>query len=367
MTDTKPEIIKPTIEVIDVPFKKTHRLFAVIALISIILSLSVAGLLFYIYKSNTTANILYEQKIKTLSQQFSSQAEQQSKQYQNNQLLNDQVKQLKIQLLNTQNKNKLYSADIQALQRNIAESNVRHPNDWILSEVEYLINLAGRKLWLEHDLTTSISLLVAAEQRLVEMRDPSLNPLRRALLEDINKLEALPHHDVDGAVLALASLERRIDKLVLFDLNKPDAKANINREVSSDINDWKVNLTLSWNTFVESIIQTSHRNVPIDVLLSPELSWYLKENLRNHLFKAEFALYREQQELYDVALENAVKLIEFYYDISDEETKQFQLSIKRLSKQKVSAVYPDQFKSAPLLSRIIKQRINRSLAIDKVE
>ena len=29
MTDTKPEIIKPTIEVIDVPFKKTHRLFAV--------------------------------------------------------------------------------------------------------------------------------------------------------------------------------------------------------------------------------------------------------------------------------------------------------------------------------------------------
>ena len=367
MTETKTEIIKPTIEVIDAPFKKIHRLLAIMALISIVLSLSVAGLIFYIYKSNTTTNVLYQQKIKTLSQQFTSQAEQQSKQYKNNQLLNDQVKQLNIKLLDTQSKNKLYSADIQALQRNVAENNVRHPNDWILSEVEYLINLAGRKLWLEHDLTTTVSLLVAAELRLVEMRDPSLNPLRRALLEDINKLKALPHHDVDGAVLALASLERRIDKLVLFDLNTADVSTDIDRELSNDIGDWKTNLTISWNTFVESIIETSHRDVPIDVLLTPELSWYLKENLRSHLFKAEFSLYREQQDIYDIALENAAKLIEFYYDTSDEGTKQFLLSIKRLSKQKVSAVYPEHFKSAPLLSRIIKQRVNKSLAINKVE
>lgn len=373
MTDTNNTIENKseTSEVIDTPSKKTNRIYIAIAIIVIIISSAVAMFGFYLYQSLSETNADYKQKIQILATQLESQVAQQNQQFQDNKNLNEkfkaQVQQLNSQLLDTKNKNKLYSSDVQALQRSIAETNIRHPSDWILSEVEYLINLSGRKLWLEHDLKTTISLLAAADQRVVEMADPSLNPLRRALLEDINMLEALPKRDIDRVILALSSLERRIDKLSIAGLEMPEMSENADTDISTDVGDWQDNLGKSWNVFIESFIVISHRDTPVEALLSPEQAWYLKENLRNHLSKAEFAIYREQQDIYDIAMQNAMQLVELYYDMSDNSTQQFYDSIKRLSTQKVSVTYPDQFKSAPLLARIMKQRISKSVVIEKAE
>ena len=375
MTDINTEnqniLVTPEPEVVDDKSPKKSRFVIVIVIFLILLSLFIIGFGYSLYKNNSVTNTLYKQKIEMLTSQLASQVEQQDKQFQQSKSLNNniktQVEQLNIQLLDAQNKSKLFSSDMQALQRNMAEKNIRHPSDWILSEVEYLINLSGRKLWLEHDLTTTISLLAAADKRIIEMGDPSLNPLRRAVLEDINMLEALPKNDPDSLILALSSLERRIDKLIIAGSKMTEASQAEDGPVSSDVADWEANLNKSWDTFVESFIVISHRDTPVEALLSPQQSWYLKENLRNTLSKAEFAVYREQQDIYDLALQNALKLIEVYYDMEDKGTEQFHTSIKRLSKQTVSVTYPDQFKSAPLLSRILKQRISKSLTIESAE
>lgn len=375
MTDINTEnqniLVTPEPEIVDDKSPKKSRFVIVIVIFLILLSLFIIGFGYSLYKNNSVTNTLYKQKIEMLTSQLASQVEQQDKQFQQSKLLNNniktQVEQLNIQLLDAQNKSKLFSSDMQALQRNMAEKNIRHPSDWILSEVEYLINLSGRKLWLEHDLTTTISLLAAADKRIIEMGDPSLNPLRRAVLEDINMLEALPKNDPDSLILALSSLERRIDKLIIAGSKMTEASQREDGPVSSDVADWEANLNKSWDTFVESFIVISHRDTPVEALLSPQQSWYLKENLRNTLSKAEFAVYREQQDIYDLALQNALKLIEVYYDMEDKGTEQFHTSIKRLSKQTVSVTYPDQFKSAPLLSRILKQRISKSLTIESAE
>ncbi|WP_025564779.1 uroporphyrinogen-III C-methyltransferase [Psychromonas sp. SP041] len=358
-------------DVVNKKRKKSSRLLVIIALIFIIILLCIIGYGFYFYKNNVVNNTTYQQKIETLASKLESQVTQQNTQFLQSKSLNDnfktQIERLNIQLLDAQNKSKLYSSDMEALQRSVAETNIRHPSDWILSEVEYLINLSGRKLWLEHDLKSTIALLSTADKRIVEMGDPSLNPLRRALLEDINMLEALPQRDVDGVILALSSLERRIDKLVVAGLEVPEINQTKDKEVSDDVADWEMNVDKSWNSFIESFIVISHRDKPVEALLSPEQSWYLKENLRNALSKAEFAVYREQQDIYDLALQNALKLVALYYDMEDKSTQQFYTSVKRLTKQNVSIDYPDQFKSAPLLSSILKQRISKSFTIENAE
>lgn len=199
------------------------------------------------------------------------------------------------------------------------------------------------------------------------MGDPSLNPLRKALVEDINMLESLPKQDTDSAALMLSSLEQRIDKLPMVGLEMPDPGDNTQTDVSKNVGDWKENLGKSWQAFIENFVVVSHRDTDIKALLSPKQAWYLKENLRNNLSKAEFSLYREQQDIYDIALLNSLQLIEQYYDISDTNTQQFYKSLQDLSKQKISATYPDQFKSAPLLSRTIKQRMSKSPINGNVE
>ena len=342
---------------------KPSQLALYSALLSLVLIVvCVAGAL-YFYKINQALIDSHQQQLNSLSEKLNvdkSALLKQSKEMKST--LDTQIEQVTLQLQETNNDSKIIKTDIQSLQRSFAETNIRHPNDWILSEVEYLVALAGRKIWLEKDIKSAISLLMAADQRVVELNDASLSPLRSALLEDVNQLEALPKRDTDGVILMLSSLERRVKTLRSNSLTVPDANEKVDNEISTDINEWDTNLIKSWNVFINSFITVNKRDDKVEALLSPEQSWYLQENLRNNLAKAEFAIYREQQDVYDLALENIEALLTNYYDLQDNNTKHFNQSIQRLSKRKIALKYPEQLKSAPLLERIVEQRLEKSLA-----
>ncbi|MFT6985163.1 MAG: uroporphyrin-3 C-methyltransferase [Psychromonas sp.] len=350
---------------------KSSKLVIYLALFSFVLLLAAIALGGYLYKENKTVNSQQQLEISQLSGQLAAQSKAASTQVEQALRLQSdfktQMEQVNIQLQQVKNENKLYKTDVQALQRSLAQTRVRHPNDWMLAEVEYLVTLAGRKIWLERDIPTAIALLLAADQRVVELSDSSLSPLRAMLLEDINLLEALPKRDPDGLVLALSNLERGIDKLLIAGLKTTDGADKIKADISTDINDWQENLVNSWSDFVAGFIVINKRDAKLQAQISPQESWYLKEKLRNDLAKAEFSVYREQQEIYDIALHSAAQLVKNYYDLNDNTTSHFYQSIQRLSKRKISINYPDQLKSAPLLDRIINQRVKKSLASARVD
>lgn len=367
MTETDVKIEnKETAESAENKGSKSQRIALFCGLLSLVLIVIFAFFAFTIYKQNKVLLGTQQMQLTQLTDRLSAQSAEQSTQLRQTikikTTLEAQVEQISLQLQQANNDNKISKTDIQSLQRSFAATNIRHPNDWILAEVEYLLTLTGRKIWLEKDIKTAISLLIAADQRIVELNDASLSTLRGALLEDINTLEALPKRDTDGVILTLTSLERRVDKLRSTSLLMPDPDENIQTEVSTDINEWDSNLIKSWNVFIESFITINKRESKVDALLSPEQSWYLQEHLRNNLAKAEFAIYREQQDVYDIALENTLMLLKNYYDLKDNSTGHFYKSIQRLSKRKVSIKYPDQLKSAPLLERVIEKRLLKSLA-----
>ncbi|MFE8730636.1 uroporphyrinogen-III C-methyltransferase, partial [Aeromonas hydrophila] len=81
--------------------------------------------------------------------------------------------------------------EMQGLQNRVLDLNDKRPNDWMLAESEYLVRMAGRKLWLEHDLVSAITLLGNADERIAALNDPSLMPIRKALAEDITKLKGM--------------------------------------------------------------------------------------------------------------------------------------------------------------------------------
>lgn len=350
---------------------KSSKLAMGIALLALLLTLIAIVCGAYLYQENKLSNNQQQTNIAQLNEQLSVQKKEQNTFSQKALLLQSdlktQVEQVNLQLQQVKNASKLYQTDMQALQRALAEAKVRHPNDWILAEVEYLVRVAGRKIWLERDIPSAIALLLAADQRVVELSDASLSVLRAALLEDISMLEALPKRDPDGVVLALSALERRINTLVVTELTQSETVAKSETKLSADVNDWQKNLAKSWSHFVESFIVINKRETQLQALLSPEQRWYLKENVRHALAKAEFAIYREQQGIYDLALQSAANLLKNYYDLSDSATNHFYKSVQDLSQRKISIDYPDQLKSAPLLERIIEQRVKKSLASSRVE
>ena len=53
----------------------------------------------------------------------------------------------------------------------MADVKGRRPNDWLLAEADYLVKLAGRKLFLEHDVESATQLMESADQRIASLND----------------------------------------------------------------------------------------------------------------------------------------------------------------------------------------------------
>ncbi|MUK67856.1 uroporphyrinogen-III C-methyltransferase [Aliivibrio fischeri] len=250
---------------------------------------------------------------------------------------------------------------IASLQLAIADIKGRRPNDWLLAEADYLVKMAGRKLWLEHDVVSATRLMENADQRISALNDPSLTPLRRAMADDIATLKAIPLIDRDGLVLKLNSLEQQINKLPLASAVLPEADAVEEKHVSTNINDWQSNLKQSLNDFAGHFITYRVREGNVIPLLSPEQHFYLKENIKGKLLLASKALYREQSEIYATSLESAKLWSSQYFQQDDPAVKSFMAQLDSLAKYKVDVRYPKKMKTQALLSDFISERLRRNV------
>lgn len=257
---------------------------------------------------------------------------------------------------------------ISSLQMALAEMKGRSPNDWLLAGADYLTKMAGRKLWLEHDVNSATVLLEAADHRIAELNDPSLKDLRLALNNDITSLKAVARVDRDGLVLRLTSLEQHVDSLPLANALMPKALEQKAQTVSQSVNDWKANLMTSLENFSDHFITYRKRDGNVVPLLSPQQDFYLQENIKNKLETAIRAVYREQGEVYKQSLITAQKWAEQYYDMSSPAVQSFVKTLEQLENQNIEAVYPKQLKAQAILTNIISERLRsqvKSLATEE--
>ncbi|HHX8280557.1 TPA: uroporphyrinogen-III C-methyltransferase [Vibrio diabolicus] len=250
---------------------------------------------------------------------------------------------------------------IESLQLAVADVKGRRPNDWLLAEADYLVKLAGRKLFLEHDVESATQLMESADQRIAALNDPSLVKLRKAMANDITKLRIIPLIDRDGLVLRLTALQQQVDKLPLANALLPEAEAVENTEVSEDIANWQDNLMTSLKDFSENFITFRTRDGNVIPLLSPEQHFYLKENIKAKLETAIKAVYQEQGEIYTTSLKTADKWALAFFNQDDNSVKEFNKTVNQLSQQNIQVEYPTKLQSQSQLSDVIRERLRREV------
>ncbi|PPA29486.1 heme biosynthesis operon protein HemX [Aeromonas jandaei] len=252
--------------------------------------------------------------------------------------------------------------EMQGLQNRVLDLNDKRPNDWMLAESEYLVRMAGRKLWLEHDLVSAITLLGNADERIAALNDPSLMPIRKALAEDITKLKGMPRIDREGLTLKLAALEDQIELLPLSAVNMPEAKQEQDQAVSTNPDEWESNLKKNWVKFTENFITIRRRNGAVEALLSPQQEFFLRENLKTKLLQAQLAVYREQQSLYEDSIDKAQRWLTQYFDTDNSATHYMQGELDKLKGEQIQISYPEQFKTQAMLEQVLTERLQRILA-----
>ncbi|PWF63102.1 uroporphyrinogen-III methylase [Shewanella sp. BC20] len=302
--------------------------------------------------------LLYQQ----MQQQLQTQIQVQTNK---NQALQDQLQQALLapnqriaqleqqQLSNTKTFQELakLASDQNQLQDRLNKLAQRSPTHWMASEAEYLVNMAGRKLWLEKDPRTATDLLKSADETIAAMNNPALLPIRKALAKDIAATTNIKSADIEGSVLALDALIDQLDKLPLSRADA-DASAPEDTTISGDLNDWQSNLSKTWKALTQDFVTIRHRTADAPALLAPEQQWYLVENIRHKLLQSQLALYRYDRAAYHQSLMMARQWIQTYFDVQAHPTSEAIAEIDKLATLELDPITLKSFAAKPLLLQL---------------
>lgn len=273
------------------------------------------------------------------------------------------IKQQADQLTQAQRQQDALAKKLEEVQEKVAVISGSDAKTWLLAQADFLVKLAGRKLWSDQDVTTAAALLKSADASLADMNDPSLISARRAITDDIASLSAVSQVDYDGIILKVNQLANQIDNLRLADNNDDDTPMDSDSdELSSSISEWRVNLQKSWQNFMDSFITVRRRDETAVPLLAPNQDVYLRENIRSRLLVAAQAVPRHQEETYKQALDNVSTWVPAYYDTEDATTKAFLEDVDKLSQQSITMNVPESLQSQALLEKLMQTRVRNLMA-----
>ncbi|HCR4096200.1 TPA: uroporphyrinogen-III C-methyltransferase [Providencia rettgeri] len=324
--------------------------------IAIAIIIAIGGGLYYFTQQNNATLVNENNELK---QQLSDLIEQQNSDRQRLDALITANTEMKNQSREYEDRLNRRMQELQAHVTALSSSDVK---SWLIAQADFMVKMAGRKLWNDHDPVTAAVLLKSADSSLAEMNDPSLLDIRKSINNDMAKLATINQVDYDGIILRLNQLSNDVDNLRLADLNSGDAKNEDNAEVSDDISDWQQNLSRSWKSFTNDFITVRARDGSEAPLLAPNQDIYLRENIRSQLLIAAQAVPRFQEETYKQSLEQASTWVRAYFDTEAPETKAFLSTIDELINQPIDVEMPDALESQEKLEKVMQTRVRSLLA-----
>ena len=244
-----------------------------------------------------------------------------------------------------------------------AQANAQQPTDWLFSEADFLLNNALRKLVLDNDVDTAVSLLKLADETLAKVNNSQSAAIRSAINQDLKQLLSVAGVDQNAVMQKLSQLANTVDELPVLDVNFGDDQNAT--KLSDSLSDWAENAEKSATSFLNHFIRISPKHgVDRKELLAPNQDIYLRENIRLRLQLAIMAVPRQQNELYKQSLEAVASWIRSYFDTNVEVTQSFLKSVDELSEVSIYVDVPSQLQSLSMLDKYL----NRTpLDVQKVE
>ena len=239
---------------------------------------------------------------------------------------------LEVKIAESQNQQVALEAMYQELSRN--------RDEWSLTEIEQILSIAAQQLQLAGNVPAALIALQAADSRLQRIDKPQLASLRKVIDQDIQTLKALPFIDLVGMSVKLDNLISAVDKLPLLS----DARAI----PESDSPPSPENTTSTWSRWTGGIWQEIRQLVRVqnlqstDVpLLSPNQTFFLRENLRLRLLTSRFALLRHDEATYKTDLKAARDWLNRYFDTANRNVRNDDAVLGQLIDSSISIKIPD--------------------------
>jgi uroporphyrin-3 C-methyltransferase len=245
-------------------------------------------------------------------------------------------------------------AALEALYRDLAPSR----DELALSEVEQILVLASQQLSLGGNVQAALAGLQVADAKLARLDRPQLGPLRRALARDMDKLKAVPYVDVAGISIKLDQIIDNLDALPLAKDERVAAPAESSEPANESA--WQRFWHSAWNE-LRSVIRIEVSDRPAAPLVTPEQSFFLRENLRLRLLSARLALLAHDERSFKADLAAARSWMTQYFDRRNAHVQSTLATMSQLSSIAMPTEIPDLTASLDAV-RALKASIERAQA-----
>ena len=196
----------------------------------------------------------------------------------------------------------------------------RSRDETLVVDVESALKLAQQQAQLAGTAEPLLAALRAADQRIARAAQPRLNPLQRAIIRDLERIQTANLTDVPLLLVKLDELSRLADELPLVNSrNIPATATNASPEpatrpqasartapassaaggdgvwsVAADAKAWAQRLLVSVWGEASKLLRVSRIEQPEAALLAPDQGFFLRENLKLRLLNARMGLLSRQ-------------------------------------------------------------------------
>jgi len=205
-------------------------------------------------------------------------------------------------------------------QRNQLEALVqglsRTRDENLVIDIEASLRLAQQQAQLTLSPEPLVAALRQADQRLARGAQPGLARLRAAIARDLDRIKAAGVADVPSMLARIDEITRQVDDLPVANAVGPQAAVSRQPGPAAAPPAWWQRVVGVVGEQARGLVRISRIDHPEAMLLSPEQTFFLRENLKLKLLNARLSLLARQAELARGDLIEANAAIARYFEPS---------------------------------------------------
>ncbi|MGN6526261.1 MAG: uroporphyrinogen-III C-methyltransferase [Burkholderiaceae bacterium] len=249
----------------------------------------------------------------------------------------------------------------------LIQSLSRSRDENVLADVEAAIRVAMQQAALTGSPDPIVTVLRQSDDRLARNNNPRLERVRRAIARDLDRVRSSSAVDVPSLAIRIDEAVRLVDELPLVSVPErataagraaaSQAAARASARAASAASAaaassaptpaWLATLERGWGAFSTSFLGEVHQAVrvtsiehPEAMLVTPEQSFFLRENLKLRLLNARLSILSRQFDLAQADLQQAQTALDRYFDRSSRRVVAMGELLRQVSSQARQVSFP---------------------------
>lgn len=203
----------------------------------------------------------------------------------------------------------------------LMQSLSRSRDENLVVDIESAVRLAQQQAQLTGSIEPLLAALKSADDRVTRAAQPRLAPLQRAIAHDTDRIKASTTTDTPGLLVKLDELVRQVDELPTVNAVVAASAVGAGKTAPPLAAEWWQRALDVVHQEARKLLRVSRIEQPEAALLSPEQTFFLRENLKLKLLNARLGLLARQLASARADLNAAAAALNKYFDPASRKTQ----------------------------------------------